>query len=93
MLTRLRQVQPALWLIMLAVVGVAFLAWHRWAQNDEDESWQDPMYAPPAPVMAELPLCPGLHGEGRQMACGPAFRRRSYAPDLISADFSLIGEF
>lgn len=93
MIGRLREIEPGVWLIVVMAAGVGFLAWHRFAANDEDPDWCPPMNAPTPPLMASLPLAPGLHGCGPQMGCSPPFRRRAYADDLISAEFSIIGEF
>lgn len=96
MLDRLRQLPPAAWIAAVMGAGLAFLVWHRYSQNDADSDWHNPMDAPVAPTLAGLPVSkpayPAQHGGGRQMACSPAFRARSYAPDLVSADFSIIGE-
>lgn len=72
---------------VLVVLGVAtfgglwFLTWHRFANDDGDESWLDPGQ-PPAQV--GLPLVPGVHGTSSPMSCNTGFRERCY-PDVLAA--------
>lgn len=71
-----------MWLVAgVAVVGgIAFLTWHGYARDPDDEQWLDPGQ-PPAQVA--LPLVPLAHGCGSPMSCNDAFRGRSY-PDVMA---------
>ena len=67
------------------------LAWHRYAQDDDDTDWTRAKETP-APVMVSLPVVPGQHGAGSPMSCNVGFRSRAYPGSLAAADFSVIGD-
>lgn len=92
MIARLRAVPPVAWVVLTAVVGLAVLAWHQYAQDDQDTDWTSAKESP-APIMAPLAISPGAHGSGSPMSCNGGFRSRSWPSSLADADCSIIGEF
>lgn len=70
-----RALPPYWWVVGAAVLGVAILAWHTYAIDDEDTSWLDPQQPPEnvdvAPSMTALPTASGGVALG-----GPAMRGR-----------------
>lgn len=88
MIDKVKDVPPLAWMAAAAVLGLGALAWHRYATDDADADWTTGKESQP-PTAAQFPV-PGQHGSGQQMACSPAFRGRSYAGSLASADFSVV---
>jgi hypothetical protein len=76
------------WAGALTLAGVGVLAWHRYALDDQDTAWNT-TESMVAPVMADLPLTPAVHGSGAPMSCNPGFRSRKYPGSLATADFSV----
>lgn len=79
-----------MWVVGGVVVmgGLAFLAWHGYARDGDDEQWLDPGQ-PPAQVT--LPLVPLAHGSGSPMSCNQGFRSRCYPDVMATADAVMKG--
>jgi hypothetical protein len=92
MIGKLRQIPPVGWIALAALAGVVFLCWHAYARDDTDGDWTRPKETQ-APPVAPFPLVPAQHGTGAPMACNPGFKARGYAPTLVDADVSIIGDF
>lgn len=80
------------WIVgAIAVFGsLAFLTWHSYSRDDDDETWLDPEQPP---AMVAMPLIPGVHGVGSPMSCNTGFRSRCYPDVLASARDVLKGVF
>ena len=91
-ISQVRRVPPAAWVAVTAVIGLGVLAYHAYAQDDQDTDWTTAKESQP-PMRAPYPNVPGWAYESRPMDPGPAFRSRSYPDSLAGAHFSIIGEF
>jgi hypothetical protein len=76
-----------MWLVagFALVGGVAFLTWHAYAQDPDDEAWLDPQQPPTA---VAIPMV-SAHGSGPPMSCSTGFRSRCY-PDVLASAHALI---
>ncbi len=98
-MTALKQVPPWAWVVLTAVAGLSALAYHRWARDDDDQDWTTAKETQ-APVVANFPQAPAMHGTCSTKGCRHdgslavhgAFRARAYPGSLAAADFSIIGE-
>lgn len=84
----MKNVNVPIWIVAGVALfgGLWFLTWHRYANDDADESWLDPGQ-PPAQVA--LPLTPGAHGTASPMSCNTGFRSRCYPDVLATAQAAL----
>lgn len=82
----MRDIPPWMWVALVSVAGLAGLAWHRWANDDDDHDWTSAKEHQ-APVTAAITA----HGAGAPMSCGQAVRGRAYPASLAAADCSLVG--
>lgn len=85
---KVRSVPPWMWLLAIMVLGVLYLAYDKFLRDESDEDWTTPKEMQPPVQVRGIPA----HGSGRPMACGGAFRSRSYPATLIDAEFSVIGD-
>lgn len=90
-----RQLPAAAWVGLVALVGVAFLVWHRYDSDDQDTDWHNPKNVDQPPSAVDFPVkpaVPGAHGCPGPARVGGAFRSRAFPGSLADAHFSIIGE-
>jgi hypothetical protein len=92
-LAKLRQVPPIAWPAGVALVGLLYLIWHRYATDDADTDWTTPKETQPGSMPLQLGTeFPAGHGGGRPMGDSAPFRGRSWPATLFDSHTSIIGE-
>jgi hypothetical protein len=90
------EVNPWVLTGVVAVVGVAFLCWHQYVNDDDDVDWTTPKETqPPTQVgfdCSRPPVGPA-HGGGARIGLSVAFRGRRFPASLAADVNSVIGEF
>lgn len=89
-----RQVPAWAWVVLVALAGVGFLVWHRYAGDDADTDWHNPMEVAPAPANVFPPIVPtpGVYGCRSPMLTSGAMRGRAYPGVLADVCVSLGGD-
>ena len=80
------------WVALVLATGTAYLTWHRYANDDQDQDWTTPKETQPPTQLTELAAGTGP-ASGRAITCTQGFRGRRYPSSLTEDPESLVGGF